>query len=126
MIADPWPWPMPKVDADWIYEHVIASYHWATWTGDWRTSVAANERNPECEPGGMGQVDPPPAFVHYCERRVCTLVGPGRIHKDWSRGFPYLSFAVWLPHAVDPYRREPEPDDEVGELSQLELFGAVA
>lgn len=114
---------MPADVAAWIYTNVIASYHWEDWP-----TMPANERWPECEPSGMGQESPVPAEVCFCVRRMCTLVGPGRIHRDWSRGYPFRHHFVWLAHARDPIRladharRQEETDVEDASVARSRLL----
>lgn len=88
--------------AAWVRDEVIGSYHWAIWRTDYDDSTPANERNVECEPGWVPD-EPYPVTVSFCDRPVCTLVGPGRIHPDWSKGYPYRHYRVWLAHAHDRY-----------------------
>lgn len=107
---------MTPDQAAWVRAHVIDSYH------------EANERHPECEPG-YAPDEPVPARVHFCDRRMGVLVGPGRLWPNHSRGFPYRYHPVWLAHARDRYARHPENDPGMEQVpaapEQLDLFPGV-
>ncbi|MEU4825084.1 DUF6248 family natural product biosynthesis protein [Actinomadura sp. NPDC023710] len=89
---------MPPEVAEWIRDEVLGAYHWAVWTGDWRTGTPANERNPECQPDYTPD-EPDPASVHFCER-MGALVGPGRRRGDQSKSSPVRKYEVYLAQAV--------------------------
>lgn len=121
---------MSALDFAWIRNEVIRGYHWTEWNEDPELGVPANERHGECEPGWVPD-EPYSASLCFCVRRMGVLVGPGRIRKDWSQGYPYRHHQVWLAHARDlPRIAEHVRQEEEAELlaapsgiaEQLDLF----